>query len=342
VVKADAYGHGLLPVASALAKAGYGTMCVGTVGEAVNLRESGFAGRIVSLVGPVCGDDFEAVPKARVMPFVYEAAQIRELSQIGLSRGEPLPVCVKFDTGMSRLGFYPENANEVVRLLGENPGVAAVAAASHLSCADMPEERGFTMEQAARFKTGLAALRDAGLPLCEASLANSAAAMAYPDLAFDALRPGIAMYGASPFHGTGLDHLGADLKPAMQAVTRLLTVKDLPEGAKVSYGGTFTAPRDMRVAVACLGYADAYSRGLSSKGQVMIHGRRVPILGRVCMQLSILDVTRIPEAAPGDEAWLLGGPGGEAVSIEELAGWWGTITYEALCLLGLSKRMYMG
>jgi alanine racemase len=331
-----------LPLASALAEAGYHTMCVGTVGEAVSLRESGFAGRIVSLVGPVCGRDFKAVGKARVMPFVYETAQIRELSRLGLSRGEPLPVCVKFDTGMSRLGFYPENADAVVRSLRDNPGVAAVAAASHLSCADMPEEREFTMEQAARFKAGVAALRDAGLPVGEASLANSAAAMAYPDLAFDALRPGIAMYGASPFHGTELDYLGASLKPAMEAVTRLLTVKDLPEGAKVSYGGTFTAPRDMRVAVACLGYADAYSRGLTGKGRVMIHGRRAPILGRVCMQLSILDVTHIPEAAPGNEAWVLGGPGGEAVRVEELAGWWGTITYEALCLLGLSKRVYMG
>lgn len=340
VVKADAYGHGLLEVSRAMAGAGYDTLCVGAVREARALRESGFGGRIVSLVGPVAGEDFKAVAEAKVMPFVYEASQIRELSAVGLARGERLPVCLKFDTGMSRLGFFPEKIADVVGLLRENQGVETVAMASHLSSADMPEEREFTAGQGRRFKSALKALQDAGIWIKEASLANSAAAMAYPDLAFDALRPGIAMYGASPFHGTGLAHLGQGLEPAMEVATRVLTVKDLPRGASVSYGRTYQAPRDMRVAVVATGYADAYSRGLSGKGQVTIHGRRAPILGRVCMQLSIVDVSRIPETAPGDEAWLLGGPGDEAIRVEELAQWWGTITYEVFCLLGLNKRAY--
>jgi alanine racemase len=341
VVKADAYGHGLAHVAGRLAEAGYETLCAGTVGEAEKLRGEGFEGRIVSLLGPVEGRDFEIAAETDALCFVYETSQIRALSTRGLKAGKRMPICLKIDTGMSRLGFLPENSGELLEALSMSPGVKAVAAASHLSSADDPAEREFTMAQAARFRDVLNRLAANGLEIAEATLANSAASLAYPDMALDALRPGIAMYGANPFRGTKLEHLGEGLKPAMEVVTKVISVKDLPEGASISYGRTFVAPRDMRVAVVAAGYADAFSRSLTGSGEVLIRARRAPILGRVCMQLAVVDVTHIPEAKPGDDAWLLGGPGREPILPEELASWWGSIPYEVFCMLGLNTRIHL-
>jgi alanine racemase len=341
VVKADAYGHGLKEVSELFGSRGYGTLCVGTVGEAAQLRAYGCPGRIVSLLGPVEARDFDLAAEHDVLSFVYEASQIKALSTKGLKTGKRLPVCVKIDSGMSRLGFLPSNLRELLDALALAPGVKVVAAASHLSSADDPAEREFTLAQAASFKETLDELAAAGHGPLEATLANSAASLAYPDMALDAVRPGIGIYGANPFHGTELEHLGEGLSPAMEVLTRVASVKDLPEGASISYGRTFVAPRDMRVAVVAAGYADAFSRSLTGKGEILIRARRAPILGRVCMQLSVVDVTHIPEAKPGDEAWLLGGPGPDAITPEELAGWWGTIPYEVFCMLGLNKKSYL-
>jgi alanine racemase len=175
----------------------------------------------------------------------------------------------------------------------------------------------------------------------EATLANSAAIVAYPELRLDMQRPGIALYGADPFWGTAAQGRGPALEPAMEVLTRVYQVHDLRQGETISYGRTFTAGRDMRVAIIGAGYADAWSRGLSNRGLVLLHGLRAPVVGRVCMQMTAVDVTDVPQARAGDRVWLLGGPGENSIRSEELAQWWGTISYEVLCLLGLNRREYI-
>ncbi len=338
VVKSDAYGHGLIPVAHVLEQAGATTMAVGTVGEAVQLRESGFAGRVLALLG--AADSAEAIlcREYRIIPFVISLDHLNMLSAVG-SEHSPLPVALKFDTGMARLGFSETSLPELLAALPGLRGIRPVIAASHLAVADEADGDAFTMTQHATFLRIITALRQAGHSV-EASLANSAAVLAYPQTHHELQRPGIVLYGANPLRGTDKEPLGAGLSPAMDVSTPVLQVHPLPQNVSVSYGRTFVAPRDMRVAIVAVGYADAWSRGLSNKGAVLLHGRRAPVLGRVCMQMTAVDVTDIPAVTTGDTAWLLGGPGEAPITPEELATQWGTITYEVFCLLGLNPRTY--
>jgi len=340
VVKADAYGHGLAEVAKVLAEAGARTMAVGTVGEALELLGTGFGGRVVALLGAQLPEDFEAAAREGIVCFCARREQLAKLSEAGLRLGRRVPVALKFDTGMRRLGFVPEAVGEVLETVTALAGIEVVMVASHLAVADEPAEEAFVQEQATRFETVVSFLRAAGLRF-EATLANSAAVLAYPKLRLDGQRPGISLYGGNPFWGTDKEQLGCCLRQAMETETRIYQVHPLKKGETISYGRTFTAERDMRVAVIGAGYADAWSRGLSGRGQVLVHGRRAPVVGRVCMQMTAVDVTLVPEAAAGDAVWLLGGPGQGHIRVEELASWWGTISYEVYCLLGLNRREYV-
>lgn len=336
VIKADAYGHGLVPVAGVLAADGAENLAVGTVGEAVDLRKSGFGGTIISLLGPQLDQDYPACAEYDITPFVYTPEHLRRLNSVAGSR--VLPVIVKFDTGMSRLGFAPDEADRIASLLADCPGVKAVMAASHLATADDPAEEGYVRVQAEAFRRGVRGLREAGLAV-GACLANTGGIFAYPEYHFDAQRPGISLYGSNPLKGTIWEDKCAPVTPAMTVSTRIVSVCDISAGTSVSYGRTFKAPRDMRIAIAACGYADNYSRGISGKGEMVIRGRRAKICGRVCMQLTALDVSDINEVSPGDEVFVLGG-GANGVTPEELAGWWGTIPYEVFCLLGQNPREY--
>lgn len=339
VIKADAYGHGLVQVARVLAQAGAETFAVGTVEEGVKLRLSGCSGRIVSLLGPLDGEEYDALFDQNIIPFVGGFAQLEEIHRRSEQWGRPLPVSLKFDTGMARLGFVRDDLGALLERLKALPGVKPVMASSHLATADDPEGGDFVREQGGIFDEALAALAEAGFKV-EANLANSAGILAHKDLHHQSQRAGIALYGCNPFLGTDLAELGRGLKPAMEVRTPVVAVHPLKKGVSISYGRTFKAPTDMTVAIVAVGYADAYSRGLSNKGAMLVHGRRAPILGRVCMQLTAVDVTGLPEVKPGDLVHLLGGEG-ETITPEELAGWWGTITYEVFCLLGLNRREYV-
>lgn len=342
VIKSDAYGHGLVPVAKALAGQGVDRLAVGTIEEAVTLREQGqFRGVIMALLGANDCQEAEEAWRHRIMPMVFCLWQLDLLQQAGLAYSSRLPVAIKIETGMSRLGF---SLAETDHLAGRLPGLDRLelaALASHLASADDPSARDQVMDQAERFRQVAAKFRAAGFnpALC---LANSAAILAYPDLLLDWQRPGIALYGANPFHGTRLEHLGAGLKPAMTVRAPLLQIQSLPKGARISYNGTFTCPADMTVGIVAAGYADAYSRALSNKASMLLRGHRAPVLGRVCMQLTALDLTGVPEARPGDMACLLGQDGDLVITPEQMAAWWGTIPYEVFCLLGLNRRAYAG
>ena len=339
VVKADAYGHGLVPVAQALAKSGVRDFAVGTVEEGAALRVSGLDGTILSLLGPVEDQDYPAMWEYGITPFLHSYEQVDKLAELAPTQAGVLPLALKFDTGMRRLGFTLSDVPALSERLKGLDRVRVAMLSSHLATADEPQSLEYLDYQAKGFRAVAQALTAQGFRF-ETSLANSSAILAGRDLPTQASRAGIALYGANPFHGTRLAHLGQGLLPAMSVKTLVVSVHALKAGQTISYGRTFQADADMRVAVVAAGYADAYSRGLSSKAGMCLHGQRVRVLGRVCMQLTAVDVTNLPQARVGDEIYLLGGDGPGAVSPEELAEWWGSIPYEAFCLLGLNKREY--
>jgi len=345
VIKADAYGHGLFETARALAQEGCDTFAIGSVEEGAALRQflqrEGLTGRIMSLLGPVDPEDFLPLWEQEIIPFIGSFRQLEAVARQAARLGKVLPVSVKFDTGMARLGFVETDVPRLLERLREAPLVRPVMASSHLATADDPDAVPKVMAQSQRFNGMVAALRQAGYAV-EANIANSAAILAHQQLRHESQRGGIALYGANPFAKTAWEHLGRGLMPAMEVRTKIVSVHPLKKGQSISYGGLYTAERDMTVAIVAAGYADAYSRGLTGKGtQMLVGGRRVPLIGRVCMQLCACDVTEVPEARPGDWAVLLGGTGTLAISAEELASWWGTISYEVFCLLGMNRRVYI-
>lgn len=339
VVKADAYGHGLVETAAALEAAGCDAFAIGSVAEGAALRDCGSRGAIISLLGPVLPEDDALALEKDVVPFIHDFDQLDRLARAAAKAGRKARVALKFDTGMARLGFSEKDVPHLLAHLGERPAIEPVMVSSHLATADDPTAFDYVSAQGGRFARICQALRHGGLTF-EASLCNSAGILAHAgEFGFDARRAGIALYGVNPFQGTDREQLGVGLLPAMETTTRIVSVHDLPRGASISYGRTFIAERDMRVAIVAAGYADAYSRGLSNKGFMCLSGRRVPILGRVCMQLTAVDVSGL-EPAPGDLIHLLGGDGPGAVTADDLALWWETIPYEVFCLFGLNPREY--
>lgn len=342
VIKSDAYGHGLVEVSRAL-EGEAETFGVGFVNEAVKLRESGCTKRILALLGPVDEADFEALWKHDILAAMANMGQLNHLVEMAKDRG-PLRVGVKFDTGMRRLGFQPEDAEDVVEFFKAHPALKPVMVSSHLATADEPGRVDGVNGQVERFQSAVDAFRKAGFEV-EANLANSAGSLAHEMCRHDSLRLGIALYGGNPFQGTSWEDKGSEIKPAMEVAAPIIQVRTLKKGEGIHYGWTHVAERDSTVAVVGVGYADNYSRGLSNTGYMNVKGHRVPILGRVCMQMTAVDVTDIlGDGTPvevGDRAWLLGGPGEGCILPGELADWWGTITYEVFCLLGMNQREYI-
>ncbi len=339
VVKSDAYGHGLLPVAGALDAEGVTHFAVSNVGEAHQLRQAGFRQTLVALMGAPTQEEMALAAEERILPLAHSFASLERAAAAGTPK-HPAEVAIKCETGMSRLGFEPDELPALLEKLRTTPGIRPVLALSHLACADMPEEDAYTRAQARIFAEMTATLAEA-FPHLRRSLTNSAGSLAYPELRYDLMRPGLALYGCNPFHGTVLRQLGVALEPAMSVSATILQVRDVRPGQSVSYGRSFTAARSARIAVLGVGYADGYSRGLSDRGLVTIAGHRAPVRGRVCMGMIMAEVTDIPAAVhEGDTAWLLGGPEEQALSAQDVADTWGTIPYEVLCLLGRNARRY--
>jgi alanine racemase len=322
VIKANAYGHGLVAVARALDSAD--AFAVARVDEGLTLRQAGVLTRTVLLEGVFDRAQLEAAAVAGFELVVHTAEQIELLR--AAPRGVTFTVWLKLDTGMNRLGFKGpafEAAHEALRDL---PAVRApVNLFTHLSSADTPETD-VTAEQLARFSAMTAFLEG------ERSIANSAGMLGFADAQADWVRPGLLLYGASPFAGTvGADH---GLRPVMTLHSHVIAVKDLEVGEQVGYGGTWVARRPTRLAVAAVGYGDGYPRSLSSGSPVLVNARRAPLAGRVSMDMIGIDVTDL-EVAPrlGDPVILWG----DGLPVEEIAVWADTIPYELLC--GISQRV---
>lgn len=328
VVKADAYGHGSVEISRKLVSLGVDRLAVAYTGEARVLRESGIgAGIIVLFDRPAIEDYFTY----SLIPVIHSRAAALAFSREARRRGAKVPVHIKIDTGMGRVGFPPEEAvAEVIGIAGME-GVELEGLMSHFSEADLAD-RSFALRQLDVF----ASIRDAissklGRRLV-CHIANSAAVLTFPDAVLDAARPGILLYGCSPFQE------GYGLRPLMKVRTSVLMVRTMRPGTPVSYGRTFITQRESRIAVVPVGYADGYNRLFSNNAGMLVRGRRAPVVGRVCMDLTMLDVTDISGVEEGDEVVLLGSQGDETITAAELSGRINTIPYEILTCLGSRAR----
>ena len=342
VIKADAYGHGLLPVAHALDKAGAQRFAVGTVDEGVALREAGFSQTIVPLLGALNTKEWQMARIHRLTPPANSMDDILQAAA-ACQPGDTFSIAVKCDTGMNRLGFKAEDLSALVDRLRRFPQLKPDLVFSHLACADMPEEVPYTQAQMERFLSMSDFLRDA-FPGMARSLGSSAASLRLPQNRYEFFRPGIALYGGNPFSGTEWSRCGTELEWVMSVGAPIIQLRKLKMGQSVSYGRIFTAPQDMNIAVVAAGYATGVARALSNHCDLLVNGRRCPQSGRICMNMLMVDVSAQPHVREGDTAWLLGGapePGQRAVTAQELADELGTIPYEVLCLMGSTNpRIY--
>lgn len=338
VVKANAYGHGAIPVARRLEELGAEYLAVACLDEAVELRQAGLSGPIL-ILGVTPPELGEELIHWDLTQSVGDLGTAEALSELAVQKGKRLKVHVKADTGMSRLGFLctgqaGERAGEEIVRLCRLPGLEPEGIFTHFANADGDET--FTMLQFQRFMALLKQLEERGIVFQIRHCAASAAVLNYPCTHLDMIRPGIALYGHYP--AKGMERL-CPLKPVMSLKTRIYAVRELPAGSKVSYGCTRTLERESKVAVLPVGYADGLPRLVSDQLQVSIRGRKVPLLGRVCMDMCMADVTSLPEAAVGDIVAIYG-DGCPAEPAAELAG---TISYELLCRVAPRvPRVYKG
>ena len=344
VIKSDAYGHGLVPVARVLAEAGARRFAVGTVSEGMALRDAGLRQAIVPLLGALTDVDWQGAVMQGLTPVVGNFDQL-ERAAAHCHAGRTLRVAIKCETGMGRLGFSEAELPQVIDRLRSIQGIAPAMVISHFSCADVPEQEAYTQDQIRRFTAMSDALR-AVFPEVQRSLCNTAGTIGRPEAHFEICRPGISLYGGNPFTGTAWQDKGArlGLEWAMSVSAPIIEVREVAEGRSVSYGRLFTTQKPATVAVVAIGYATAFNRSLSTRTAMIINGRRVPQVGRVCMGMIMADVTGLPPVRVGDTAWLVGGPaepGQTPVSPQDIADTLGTISYEVLCLFGgMNPRVY--
>ena len=334
VVKADAYGHGAVQVARRLETLGAEYLAVACLDEALELRQAGITTPIL-ILGYTPTERAEALLDNGITQTVYDVEMARALSDAAAAAGKTLKIHVKADTGMSRLGWLcggedQSAAVEAIAQVCALPGLEAEGIYTHFANADGDED--YTMLQFTRFLDLLEALKERGITFAIRHCAASAAALKFPCTHLDMVRPGIALYGHYPDPSCeGLD--GPGLRPVMTLKTRVASVKAVPAGTPVSYGCTHVLDRETKLAALTIGYADGLPRLCSDKLEVLIGGQRAPVVGRICMDMCMADVTGL-DVAPGDEVEVFG----ENLPIEDVAALAGTIQYELLC--AVSPRVH--
>lgn len=329
IVKANAYGHGALDITRALARQGIGRFAVASLDEGVALRQAGISAPIVVL-GALFEEQIADLVAHRLTPVVGDAQILPALAKAARSHPTPYPIHLKIETGMGRLGFSPE---ELLSLLDDpilRSPLLVEGMMTHLADADGADSA-FTERQLAAFRAMLEQIRQRDLPLPLVHMANSAAIVRFPEAHFSLVRPGIMLYG---YHTLPSSFPAPDLQPVLSLRTTIAQLRTIPPGGTVSYNRTFVATRPTRIAVLPIGYADGYSRRLSNRGSVLIQGRRAPIVGLVCMDMIMVDVTDFAQLQVGETATLIGQQGRESIGADEVADWIGTIPYEVLCGIG--------
>jgi alanine racemase len=332
VVKADAYGHGAVRISKELLSAGVSHLAVAYTEEAKILRESGISAKILVLFDRSEIADYFAFD---LVPVICDVDTAVAFSREAERRGAELRVHLKIDTGMGRVGLRPDEAVEASVYVAGLEGIQLEGLLSHFSEADSNDcshalqqlEAFSNIRNAIQIKTGRELL---------AHMANSAAVLSLKESLLDAVRPGLALYGYSPFQETH------GLRPVMKIKSRVLSVRRLPAGAPVSYGRSFITKRDSKIAVVPVGYADGYNRLFSNNAEMLVRGTRVPVVGRICMDLTMLDVTAVRDISEGEEVVLLGQQGEAMITATELSSRINTIPYEVLTSLGgRAKKEYI-
>lgn len=332
VVKANAYGHGAIAVSRELEGMEVNFFGVALCQEGVELREAGIKAPILVLSGFFAGEEVELLHH-QLTPLIFNLEMAERLAQHARSSKQEIGVHVKVDSGMGRVGVLPEEAGDFFKKLKKLSGLRVEGICSHFAEADK-EEKDFTREQQSRFNEVVSRAKKSGVDPSLIHLANSAAVMDFSSAHYDLVRPGIMLYGAYP---SPIFRNKTELRPVMGLKTRIMHLKKVPPNFSISYGRTFFTQRESLIATLPIGYADGYSRGLSNKGEVLVKGRRCKVVGRVCMDLTLIDVTEVPGVRVGDEVVLLGRQGAEEITVDGIAEKIGSISYEVFC--SVSKRV---
>ena len=335
VVKADAYGHGLKSIAALLMQGGTDLFGVATLAEAESIRSVG-QGWPILMLGAVLPDELETAVRDEVMITVSSVGELRAIDQAAAQLKRRARVQVKVDTGMGRLGASPEDALEVVSIARSLPHVHLVGLYTHYS--NVEEEASFTRQQRLAFKRVRDGVKLQGGDPEWVHCANSGGVLLELPDGCNAVRPGLLVYGVVPTGLRTLQRSSSDkFQPALSWRARVSFVKEVGPGARLSYGGIFVAKKRMRIATVTAGYGDGYIRAAGGRGEVVIRGKRCQIVGRITMDQMLVDVTRLAGVMPGEEVVLLGGQGTAKVSVDDLASWMGTISYEVFT--GITYRV---
>jgi len=333
VVKANAYGHGAVRISRELEKCGVDFLGVATCEEAAELRTAGIKSSLLLMGGIFPGQEDEVL-KYDLMPVIFDMEIARGLNARAAQNGISMKVHVKLDTGMGRVGILPDDVEAFFSSLKECQNLQVDGLLTHLSTADACNESAttFTREQIELFAALIKKVREMGFSPTYLHCANSAALIRGLATAFNLIRPGIMLYGIGPSPS-----LAENLKPVLSLKSKIMSLKKVPAGYSISYRRTFIAQRDSLIATIPIGYADGYTRHFSNKATVLVRGRRAPVVGVVCMDMTMVDVTDIPSVQLHDEVVLLGAQGSEIITAHELAETAHSIPYEILC--GISSRV---
>ena len=332
VVKTDGYGHGAIPIAHMVQEYPYiWGFAVATIEEAVLLRKAGIEKPIL-ILGFVFPDAYEDVVRYDIRPAVFKLSMARQLSEEAVRQQKKVYFHIKVDTGMSRIGFSDTaESADVVKEISKLPNVEMEGLFTHFARADEKDKQWANL-QFERYQAFSKMLKDREVPIAIHHCSNSAGIYDMPEANMDLVRAGISIYGMYP--SEEVNKLAAPIVPVMSLKSHIVYIKELQPGSQISYGGTFVVEHPMKVATIPVGYGDGYPRSLSGKGRVLIRGCEAPILGRVCMDQFMVDVTDIPNVKEGDMVTLIGSDGGYEITMEELAEKSGRFHYELACDIG--------
>jgi alanine racemase len=337
VVKANAYGHGAVPVAEAALENGASRLAVHRALEGVQLRQAGITAPVL-IMGYTLPAQAGTIVRWDLTPTVNTLEQAQALSAAALHQEKVLPIHVKIDTGLGRFGLLPDEAVDFVQAISELPGLFLESIYTHFAMADA-SDKSYTLQQFEIYLGVVRRLEEVGFAIPIKHVAGSAATLDLPEMHLDMVRCGITLYGLRPSDEV---EPTIPLRPAMALKSRVARVRTLPAGSSISYGCTYTTSEPTRVALVPVGYGDGYHRLISNKGQVLIRGQRAPIVGRVCMDQFVVKVSNIPNVQQDDEVVLLGRQGDDEISAEEVATWAKTINYEvATSILPRVTRVYL-
>ncbi len=338
IVKSDAYGHGLIKVSQTLEKNGIDSLGITHLHEALELREKGIKIPIVILCGINTKEESRIAVEKDLTPVLFDPTMVESLDQESAREGKKIRIHLKVDTGMGRLGIPHKEIAPFIQRIMALKNLYIEALTSHLSSADECVSD-FTETQIKNFEKAIEVGRSMGLRIPLNNLANSAGIMGYKKAHFEMVRPGIMLYGCLPSPEFKTQVV---LRPAMHFRGRILQIRDLPGQTPVSYGRTYYTTGPCRLAILSAGYGEGIPRSMSNRGSVLVGGKKVPIVGTICMNLTICDITGLKDVKPGDEVVFLGSQRQETITGDDMAGWAGTISYEVLCSVGQrNKKEYI-